>query len=361
MDLVGACRVFVHVGERGSFTLGAAAAQVPQSVASRRIAALEQRFGERLFDRSTRRAALTAFGRDMLPAAKRLVRLADELEYSAERARLRPLTVAVPETCAVRHLALLDAASRERGTALDFRTAGPQERARLLADRDVRAALVAVVPDEATWCVPLGVASRRGDGAGSRPGGDARPLRIDTLRPARTAPAGPRLWLQPEDDVPHVRDRLTEVAQGVALAPSQVAVAASLTAALSDVLRTANLLVCSAAQARELGLDWRPLAGLTLARGYRAAAIGDETHRLDTHLWDETALCLGAPAGREDRRAPAGREDWRAPADREDWRAPAGREQRDAPAGREDRGATAGRNERRAPAGREERRCPPNA
>ncbi|MGQ4511719.1 LysR family transcriptional regulator [Streptomyces sp. DW26H14] len=347
MDLVGACRVFVHVGERGSFTLGAAAARVPQSVASRRVAALEQRFGERLFDRSTRRAALTAFGRDMLPAAKRLVRLADELEYSAERARLRPLTVVVPETCAVRHLALLDAASRERGTALDFRTAGPQERARLLADREVRAALVAVVPDEATWCVPLGVASRRGDGAGSRTGGDggdARPLRIDTLRPARTAPAGPRLWLQPEDDVPHVRDRLTEVAQGVALAPSQVAVAASLTAALSDVLRTANLLVCSAAQARELGLDWRPLAGLTLARGYRAAAIGDETHRLDTHLWNEAALCLGA-----------------APADREDRRAPAGREERDASAGRKERRAPAGQNERGAPAGREERRCPPNA
>jgi DNA-binding transcriptional LysR family regulator len=46
MDLVASCRVFVHVGERGSFTLGAAAARVPQSVASRRIAALEEHFGE---------------------------------------------------------------------------------------------------------------------------------------------------------------------------------------------------------------------------------------------------------------------------------------------------------------------------
>jgi demethoxyubiquinone hydroxylase (CLK1/Coq7/Cat5 family) len=36
MDLVAACRVFVHVGERGSFTLGAAAAltesRVPAAV-----------------------------------------------------------------------------------------------------------------------------------------------------------------------------------------------------------------------------------------------------------------------------------------------------------------------------------------
>src|SRR3954469_15689454 len=109
VDLVGACRVFVHVGERGSFTLGAAAAQVPQSVASRRIAALEKHFGERLFDRSTHRAALTVFGRDMLPSAKRLVQLAEAMEHNAEQAKLRPLTLAVPDTCSVRQRAMLDA------------------------------------------------------------------------------------------------------------------------------------------------------------------------------------------------------------------------------------------------------------
>src|ERR1700753_3756051 len=115
MDLVAACRVFVLVGERGSFTLGAAAARVPQSVASRRIAALEKHFGARLFDRSTRRgagargggergrpprrAAFTTFGRHMLPSAKRLIELAETMDYNAEQARLRPLSVAVPETC----------------------------------------------------------------------------------------------------------------------------------------------------------------------------------------------------------------------------------------------------------------------
>jgi DNA-binding transcriptional LysR family regulator len=132
MDLVASCRVFIHVGERGSFTLGAAAARVPQSVASRRIAALEEHFGERLFDRSARRAELTAFGRDMLPPAKRLVQLAEEMEYHAERARLRPLSLAVPGTCPVRQLALLDAAVRDKGTVLDIHTADPAERAELL-------------------------------------------------------------------------------------------------------------------------------------------------------------------------------------------------------------------------------------
>lgn len=67
--------MFVQVGERGSFTLGAAAAGVPQPVVSRRIAALERHLGGLLFDREGRRAALTPFGRDLLPSARRLVEL----------------------------------------------------------------------------------------------------------------------------------------------------------------------------------------------------------------------------------------------------------------------------------------------
>jgi DNA-binding transcriptional LysR family regulator len=113
-------------------------ARVPQSVASRRIAALEEHFGERLFDRSTRRAALTPFGRDMLPSARRLVQLAEAMEYHAEQAKLRPLTLAVPETCQVSALAKLGAAAREQGIVLDFRPSRPAERAELLATAQVR-------------------------------------------------------------------------------------------------------------------------------------------------------------------------------------------------------------------------------
>src|ERR1700760_4914314 len=151
MDLVAACRVFVHVGERGSFTLGAAAAGVPQSVASRRIAALEDHFGERLFDRSTRRAALTSFGRDMLPPAQRLVQLAEALEFHAEQAPLRPLHLALPPTRPA-----LGPAAHEQGAELEFRPAGPSQRAELVATAQVRAALLAVPPAGADWTVPLG-------------------------------------------------------------------------------------------------------------------------------------------------------------------------------------------------------------
>lgn len=287
MDLVAACRVFVHVGERGSFTLGAVAAHVPQSVASRRIAALEAHFGARLFDRSTRRAALTAFGRDMLPSAKRLVQLADAMADDAARAKLRPLTFAVPETCSVRRLAELDAAARAGGTVLDFRTAGPAERAELIRSGEVRAAMLAVPPSDADWTVPLGVAD---------PGGaDARPLRLETLRPGRTRKGYRRIWVQPEDDVPHVRDRLEQAGHRAALIPAQVSVAPSLVAAVSEAVHGGGLLLCAAAQADELGLAWRPLAGAPAARGYRvSAADGQDADRLRGGLGPRVAGAVGA-------------------------------------------------------------------
>lgn len=294
MDLVAACRVFVHVSERGSFTLGAAAARVQQSVASRRIAALEEHFGERLFDRSARRPALTTFGRDMLPSAKRLVQLAEAMEYNAEQVKLRPLALAVPETCSVRQQAMLDAAAREEGTVLDFRAAGPVERAELLRSREVRVALVAVPQGEATWVVPLGVASATESGR--------QPLHIESLRPGRAQRSFRRIWIQPEDDVPHIRDRLEQIGHRAALVPAQVTVATSLTAAVSDAMRAGNLLLCPAAQAVELGLHWRPIAGSPLARGFTASAVtGDDAERLRVRLWGPVARCLGVPAKSEER------------------------------------------------------------
>jgi DNA-binding transcriptional LysR family regulator len=292
MDIVAACRVFVQVGEHGSFTLGAAAARVPQSVASRRVAALEEHFGERLFDRSARRAALTPFGRDMLPPARRLVQLAEAMEYHAEQARLRPLSLAVPETCSVRSLAMLNTAAHEHGIVLDFRRAGPAERAELAATGQVRAALVTMPHGEAEWTVPLGAAS-----AATTPpaAGEGGPFRVESLRPGRTRHPPRRIWIQPEDDVPHIRDHLQQIGHRAALMPAQISVAASLVAAASEALRGADLLLCSAAQARELGLRYRALAGAPVARGYRmSVAAGDDPDRLRAGLGDAIARALDA-------------------------------------------------------------------
>jgi hypothetical protein len=43
------------------------------------------------------------------------------------------------------------------------------------------------------------------------------------------------VWIQPEDDVPHIRDRVVRVRDSVGLRPTQVTVADSLTAAAATV------------------------------------------------------------------------------------------------------------------------------
>ncbi|MFE0023789.1 LysR family transcriptional regulator [Amycolatopsis sp. NPDC059021] len=288
MDLVGSCKAFVSVSETGSFTAGAAVAGIPQPVASRRIAALEQRLGERLFDRSTRRARLTPFGRAMLPSAKRLVHLADAMEHDAKLAKLQPLLVAVPETCPTRDLAELGAEARALEIFLEFRPAPPGERAELVRSHEVRAAITAVPAEDAVWVVPLGLA-----GVG-RP--QAAAVHLETLRAGRSGSPRRRVWIQPEDDVPHVRDRVLRVRDAVGLRPAQVAVADSLTSAAASVLGSADLLLCSAEQARELGLQWRPIGEIRLARGFDVTAgFGEDADHLRVRLREGVARCLGAP------------------------------------------------------------------
>lgn len=295
MDLVGACRAFVYVSDRGSFTLGAAAAGIPQPVASRRVAALEKHLGARLFDRSSRRATPTRLGRDMLPSARRLVDLAEAMEYDAQRARQAPFALAVPDTCATRELALLTAEARREGLRLDPRPAPPGGRAQLLRSREVRAAVTCVPPEEGFWMVPLGLA------------GTVEPrvsvTYVETLRVGRADPPSNarRVWIQPEDDVPHIRDPLTRLRDAVGLRPAQVAVASSLASAAAEALGSADLLLCARRQARDLGLHWRPTGEVRLARGYDVAANdAEDTDRVRDALWEPLARCLGAPAGDED-------------------------------------------------------------
>jgi hypothetical protein len=158
----------------------------------------------------------------------------------------------------------------------------------LLNAHEVRLALVAVPPHEATWAVPLGVAAAVRTGA--------RPLRIETLRQRQPRRPFQRIWIQPEDDLPHVRDRLEQLGHRAALLPAQISVAASLTAAVSETLRTDALLLCSAAQADELGLYWRALAGAPVARGYQLrAGSGDDVRQVSRALREPIARCLGVP------------------------------------------------------------------
>ncbi len=283
----------MSVSDRGSFTLGAAAARVTQSVASRRIAALERYFGGELIDRSTRRVTLTPFGLDMLPAARRLVDLAADLRCEAERARASPVRVAMPDTCSVGDLARVVAAAGSADIVLDPRAALPEERSRLVRSLEVRAGVVSVPPGEARWSVPLGF--------GSADTPTSSTVYLDSLRAgrsdgaARYGAAPPRrVWIQPEDDVPHIRDRVMRARDAVGLQPAQVAVAPSLTLATADVFASRNLLLCSARQASELGLHWSRIGELDLVRGYDlSAGSGVDADRILAAAGDTIGRALG--------------------------------------------------------------------
>jgi DNA-binding transcriptional LysR family regulator len=81
--------LFVEVARAASFTRAGAVLGMPGATLSRRIAAMEQRLGVRLFDRTTRRVELTDAARRYLERCEHLVdeaRLAQEaLRETAER------------------------------------------------------------------------------------------------------------------------------------------------------------------------------------------------------------------------------------------------------------------------------------
>lgn len=295
MDLIEACRTFTAVSELGSMTLGAAANGIPQPVASRRIAGLEKQFGARLLDRTGRGVNLTPFGRDMLASATRLVELADEMMLDADRAKLRPVSLAVPTSCATRDLAVLAASANSRGLRIDFHTGPPSRRDEDLTARRVRAALRSVPAQEGVWAVPLGCAHRSGM---------LHPVRIADLRRARTRVpgdgvrlAGQRLRLLSEDNVPHVRDRIRRAAEESGLLPYQVVTDLSDPAAVAGVLGEGDLLVCSADEAAKLELSWAPLLDPVVARGYVLAATSADDVSVLGEFDEEIADCLGATSG----------------------------------------------------------------
>ncbi|MFD9053243.1 LysR family transcriptional regulator [Streptomyces zaomyceticus] len=295
MDLVAACRAFVCVSERGSFTFGAVAAGMSQPVASRRVAALEKHFGELLFERTSRRPHLTSFGRDMLPAARRLVKAADVLQQEAEAAKRRPWRLAVPGICSTGDLAQLVADARADGVTLDIHVVPmPRERQELVRAQQVRAALLAVPQDEAAWSIPLGLATAKDPGV--------RRFYVESLRMGRASSGqARRIWVQPEDDVPHIRDPLTRLRDALGLRPTQLVVATDLTSAVAEALCSYDVLLCSAAQAEQLSLFWRPMGELTLIRGFAlVAAEPGDPQRIGARLGAAVARCLDVAPTRPD-------------------------------------------------------------
>jgi DNA-binding transcriptional LysR family regulator len=78
--------LFAQVADAGSFSRAAEHLSLPKSTVSRRIAALEAQLGERLLLRTTRKLAITDFGRSVLDHAHHV---AEEVEAAASLALQR--------------------------------------------------------------------------------------------------------------------------------------------------------------------------------------------------------------------------------------------------------------------------------
>lgn len=91
--------IFARVAETGSFSRAAERIGLPKSTVSRRITLLEERLGERLMLRTTRRLTLTEFGLQLLEHARQVAAEVDAVKALSEYRQARPsgrLRVSMP-------------------------------------------------------------------------------------------------------------------------------------------------------------------------------------------------------------------------------------------------------------------------
>ncbi|CAG2151349.1 Hydrogen peroxide-inducible protein activator [compost metagenome] len=79
MSTIRFLRTFVAVSEQGSFAAAAGRVALTQAAVSLQMRSLEQELRRELFDRSGRVAVLNADGRELLPQARRLLALYEEM------------------------------------------------------------------------------------------------------------------------------------------------------------------------------------------------------------------------------------------------------------------------------------------
>jgi DNA-binding transcriptional LysR family regulator len=99
MDRIDAMQAFVAVADLRGFAPAARKLKVSPSAVTRLIAALEERLGARLLQRTTRSVTLTDVGTRYLERARRILADVEEAERAAEGERMRPagrLVVSAP-------------------------------------------------------------------------------------------------------------------------------------------------------------------------------------------------------------------------------------------------------------------------
>lgn len=91
--------IFARVADAASFSRAAEQLGLPKSTVSRRVSLLEERLGERLIQRTTRRLTLTDYGRQLLEHARQVAAEVDAVRALSEFHQARPsgrLRVSMP-------------------------------------------------------------------------------------------------------------------------------------------------------------------------------------------------------------------------------------------------------------------------
>ena len=103
-------QMFACVMEQGSFTAAADSLGLSKQLVSRRVAALEERLGVRLLNRSTRRLSATALGQAYLERVQRILQEVAEAEQLIVTQRSSPrgaLRLSAPVSFGIQHLSPL--------------------------------------------------------------------------------------------------------------------------------------------------------------------------------------------------------------------------------------------------------------
>jgi DNA-binding transcriptional LysR family regulator len=146
--------LFVRVVDAGSFSQAAERADLPKSTLSRRLTLLEEALGEKLFVRSTRRVAITAFGERILEHARRLVDETEEVTALAQHRQETPrgeLRVSMPPDFIESGFAAFCQAFQARYPDVRLRVDLSPRRVDLVSERfDVAVRAAHHLPDDAT-------------------------------------------------------------------------------------------------------------------------------------------------------------------------------------------------------------------
>ena len=159
MDRIDAMRAFVAVADARGFAPAARKLRLSPSAATRLVAALEERLGLRLLQRTTRSVTLTDGGARYLERARRILADLDEAEDVANAERTIPtgrFVVAAPNLFGRLHVAPLLSAYLARFPAV-VATLLLADRVINLVDEGVDVAVrIGHLPDSSLYARPLG-------------------------------------------------------------------------------------------------------------------------------------------------------------------------------------------------------------